>query len=107
VGVSSSHFTRNGVATKVFTNNIFLKYFETQPRASTKQLRWHDTLELMDVEFIHKQGRDNVVPNALNRKNEFQVEKPLTKTQALRAIFQGENNLENLIKEPYIQDSFS
>jgi hypothetical protein len=63
--------------TKVFTNNIFLKYFETQPRTSTKQLKWHDTLELMDVEFMHKQGRDNVVPNALNRKNEFQV--PLTK----------------------------
>jgi hypothetical protein len=26
--------------TNVFTNNISLRYFETQPRASTKQLRW-------------------------------------------------------------------
>jgi hypothetical protein len=25
------------------TNNISLKYFETQPKASTKQLTWHDT----------------------------------------------------------------
>jgi hypothetical protein len=70
--------------TKVFIDNIFLKYFE---RASTKQLKWHDTLALLDMELIHKQGWDNVVPNALNRKEEFQVEKPLTKIQALRVIF--------------------
>jgi hypothetical protein len=58
----------------------------------------------MDVEFIHKQGWNNVVPNVLNRKNEFQVERPLTKTQALKAIFQGENKLERLIKEPYCRN---
>lgn len=26
---------------KVFTNNVCLKYFDTQPKVSTKQLRWH------------------------------------------------------------------
>jgi hypothetical protein len=31
-------------------------------------------------------------PDVLNRKEEFQVEKPPTEIQALRAIFQGENN---------------
>jgi len=48
-----------------------------------EQLRWHNTLMLLDVELIHKPRRDNVVPNALSRKEEFQVEKPSTKTQAL------------------------
>jgi hypothetical protein len=42
---------------------------------------------LLDVELIHKLGWDNMVPNAFNRTEEFQVKKPLTKTQALKAIF--------------------
>jgi hypothetical protein len=52
----------------------------------------------MNVEFIHKPRQENVVPNALNRKEEFQVEKPLTKTWALRVIFQEKNNVERKIK---------
>jgi hypothetical protein len=73
--------------TKVFTNNVSLKYFEIQLMASTKQLKLHNTLALLDVEMIHKLGLDNVVLDTLNRKEEFQVEKPPTKIQALKAIF--------------------
>jgi hypothetical protein len=62
--------------TKVFKDNISLKYFETQPRALTKKLRWHDTLTLLIVELIHKLGQDNVVLDVLNQKEDFQVEKP-------------------------------
>jgi hypothetical protein len=49
-----------------------LKYFETQPKALTKQLRWHNTLALLDVELIHKLGHDNVVPDVLSKKEEFE-----------------------------------
>jgi hypothetical protein len=52
-----------------------------------KQLKWHDTLALLDFELIHKPRWDNVVLDALNKKEEFQLEKPPTKTHALRAIF--------------------
>lgn len=69
--------------TKVFTDSASLKYFETQTKALVKQLKWHETLALLDVELAHKLGQDNVVLNALNRKEKFQVEKPLTKTSAL------------------------
>ncbi len=54
--------------TKVFINNISLKYFKTQLRSSTKQLRWHNTLALLDVEMIHKLKWDNVVLDTLSRK---------------------------------------
>jgi hypothetical protein len=60
-----------------------LWYFETKSKASMEQLRWHDTLALLDVELIHKPRWDNVVLDALSRKENFQVEKPLTKTHAL------------------------
>jgi hypothetical protein len=72
---------------KVCTDNVSLQYFEIQPKASMKQLKWHDTLALLDVELIHKPRWDNVVPDALNRKEEFQLEKPSTKTHASRVIF--------------------
>ncbi len=76
-----------------------MRYFKIQLRALTKQLKWHDTLVLLDVELIQKLGRDNIVPNTLSRKEEFQVEKLVTKTQALKTIFQGESELERKIKE--------
>jgi hypothetical protein len=41
-----------------------------------KQLKWHKTLAILDVELIHKLGKDNVVLNALTKKEEFQVKKP-------------------------------
>jgi hypothetical protein len=48
-----------------------------QLRVLTKQLRWHDTLALLDVELIHKLIQDNAIPNALSRKKEFH---PIGKT---------------------------
>jgi hypothetical protein len=56
------------------------------------------------VELIHKLGHNNVVPNALSTKEEFQMEKPPTKTQTLKAIFQGKSNLERKIRKAYVQD---
>jgi hypothetical protein len=49
-----------------------LKYFDTQPEAMTKQLHWHNTLAFMDIELIHKLGKNNVVPYAVNHKEEYQ-----------------------------------
>ncbi len=62
----------------------------------------NDTLALLDVELIHKLGRDNVVPNALNQKEEFQMENPPTNTQALKAIFYMESNFKWKTKETYV-----
>jgi len=59
-------------------------------------------LTLLDVELIHKLGQDNVVPNALSRKDEFQVEKPSTKTHALKGIFYYKSNLKQKIKKAYV-----
>ncbi len=38
---------------KVFTDNISLRYFKTKSKALANQLKWHDTLALLDVELIH------------------------------------------------------
>jgi len=50
----------------VWTDNVTLKYFATQPKLSSKQVRWQNTLALFNVDIRHKPGKDNVVPNALS-----------------------------------------
>jgi hypothetical protein len=35
----------------VWTNNVTLKYFVTQPKLSSKQIRWQDTLALFNVDI--------------------------------------------------------
>jgi hypothetical protein len=87
--------------TKVYTDNVSLKYFETQAQMSAKQLRWHDTLALMNVDLIHKPGRDNVVPDALSRKEELHA---MSTTQVLRLMYKGEGNWERRIREGYMKD---
>jgi hypothetical protein len=41
----------------------------------TKQMWWHDTLALMDIELIHKPKKNNAVLDVLNYKKEYQGEK--------------------------------
>jgi hypothetical protein len=61
-------------------------------------------LGIIGCEINPKPKQDNVIPNALSKKEEFQVGKTPTKIQALRAIFQRENILERKIREAYVQD---
>jgi hypothetical protein len=48
----------------VWTDNVTLKYFATQPKLSSKQQRWQDTLALFNVDIRHKPGKENIVPDA-------------------------------------------
>jgi hypothetical protein len=57
----------------VCTDNVTLKYFATQPKLSSKQVRWQDTLALFNVDIQHKPGKENVVPNALSQKHQLKV----------------------------------
>jgi hypothetical protein len=57
----------------VWTNNVTLKYFATQPKLSSKQVRWQDTLALFNVDIRHKPGKENIVPDALSRKHQLRV----------------------------------
>jgi hypothetical protein len=54
----------------------------------------------MNVELIHKPGRENVVPDALSRKEEH---RPST-TQILRMMYAGEGDLARKIREAYMKD---
>jgi hypothetical protein len=57
----------------VWIDNVTLKYFATQPKLSSKQMRWQDTLALFNVNIRHKPRKENVVPDALSRKHQLKV----------------------------------
>ncbi len=57
----------------VWTDNVTLKYFVTQPKLSSKQMRWQNTLALFNVDIRHKLGKENVVLDALSRKHQLKV----------------------------------
>jgi hypothetical protein len=57
----------------VWTDNVTLKYFATQPKLSSKQVRWQDTLAWFNVDIQHKPGKENIVPDALSRKHQLGV----------------------------------
>ncbi len=57
----------------VWTDNVTLKYFATQPKLSSKQVRWQYTLALFNVDIRHKFGKENVVPNVLSQKHQLKV----------------------------------
>ena len=66
-----------------------MRYFETKSKITPKQWRWADVLACFNVHLIYKPGRDNVVPDALSRRQE------------LRIIFTGESLLMRKIREGY------
>ena len=46
--------------TKVYTDNVSVRYFETQPKIMPKQWRWANVLACFNVDLIHKPRRDNI-----------------------------------------------
>jgi hypothetical protein len=44
----------------VWTDNVTLKYFVTQPKLSSKQVRWQNTFTLFNVDIRHKPRKENI-----------------------------------------------
>ena len=55
---------------KVKTNNDSLKYFLEQRLSSEEQKKWVTKMLGFDFEIIYKKGKQNVVADALSRKDE-------------------------------------
>ncbi|KAH9322658.1 hypothetical protein KI387_017297, partial [Taxus chinensis] len=55
---------------KVNTNHDSLKYFLEKRLSSEEQQKWVSKMLGYDFEIIYKKGKDNVVVDALSRKDE-------------------------------------
>jgi hypothetical protein len=79
----------------VWTDNVTLKYFAIQPKLSSKQVRWQDTLALFNVDIRHKPGKENIMPDALSRKHQ------------LRVVYVGETELQKEVRLANRRDAFA
>jgi hypothetical protein len=79
----------------VWIHNVTLKYFATQPKLSSKQVRWQDTLALFNVDIWHKPGKENIVLDALSRKHQ------------LRVVYVGETELQKEVRLGSRRDAFA
>ncbi|XP_021810678.1 uncharacterized protein LOC110753998 [Prunus avium] len=52
----------------VKADNVAISYFQSQQKLSPKQARWQDFLMEFNYKLEYKQGKTNVVANALSRK---------------------------------------
>jgi hypothetical protein len=76
-------------------DNIALKYFAIQPKLSSKQVRWQDTLALFNVDIRHKPGKENLVPDALSHKHQLKV------------VYAGETELQKEVRLASCCDEFA
>ncbi len=72
-----------------------LRYFATQPKLSSKQVRWQDTLALFNVDIRQKPGKENIVPDALSWKHQ------------LRVVYVGESELQKEVRLVSRRDAFA
>ncbi len=79
----------------VWTDNVTLKYFATQPKLSSKQIRWQDTLALFNVDIRHKLRKENIISDALSRKHQ------------LRVVHVGETELQKEVRLVSRRDAFA
>jgi hypothetical protein len=79
----------------VWTDNVTLNYFSTQPKLSSKQVRWQDTLALFNVDIRHKPNKENIVPDALSWKHQ------------LRVVYVGESELQKEVRLTSRWDAFA
>ena len=57
----------------VKTNNVSSTYFKTQAKLTPKQARWQEFLAEFDFEILYNPGKQNVVADALSRKEQLRV----------------------------------
>src|SRR3954468_21322557 len=58
---------------EIWTDHAMLKFFQTQPRISSKQARWLEILENYDYEIKYLPGKENKVADALSRRADLQT----------------------------------
>jgi hypothetical protein len=65
----------HGTKFHIITDHQSLRYLSTQPHLSPRQIRWSEFLQQFDYEIEYKQGKENVVADALSRRSDLYEER--------------------------------
>lgn len=94
--LDGSHFV-------VYTDHDTLRHFPTQPKLTRRQARWMELLQEYDFDFKYKRGADNVVPDALSRRPDYQ-EPPPTPMSINALDLQTDKGLRQRLIDGYNED---
>ena len=79
----------------VLTDHHSLKHFATQPRLSSRQIRWNEFLAEFDFTIEYQEGKKNVVADALSRRVDHKLS---ALTAATTTVLDLKKDLENIYK---------
>jgi transcription antitermination factor NusG len=74
----------------ILTDHLPLKYYLSQPKLSARQIRWMQFLANFEFDIQYKEGRRNVVADAISRRPDYRDE-PELKTHKIKL-----NNMKEL-----------
>ena len=86
----------HGAKFQVVTDHKSLQWLQTQPNLSARQTRWVELLQQFEFEIVYKEGKTNIVADALSRR-------PDHKANHI-SILQPHDQLVNEIRQAYQQD---
>lgn len=64
----------HGTKITIETDHMSLKYLDTQPKLSSRQVRWMEYMSQFDYVIVTKKGKDNIVADALSRRPDHMLE---------------------------------
>jgi len=87
-------------------NNVYLRHFETHPRAIAKRLLWHNNLTLIDVKLSHQLNKRNCGTQCIKSQIKLSNEDVLKdNSNFLHNLCQDENNIKKQIIERYMKNN--
>ena len=85
----------------IITDHNSLKHFDTQPHLTSRQARWAEFLSEFDYNIIYKEGKDNVVADALSRRIDLKADNVNVVSVSSS---EHDNDLLNQVKQSYQND---
>jgi transposase InsO family protein len=87
---------------RVITDHQSLRYLSTQPHLSPRQVRWSEFLQQFDMEVEYKEGKANVVADALSRRADHKTSASLNSLTEMKV--RPSDELLSSIKDAYQHD---
>jgi hypothetical protein len=90
----------------VQTDHRSIIHFKTQQHMSNRQARWSEFLQQFDYEIVYKQGKENVVADALSRRPDLETTEPLALNQITidTSVAEDSMSLNAMIRSLYPTD---
>lgn len=94
-----------GTRFTIYTDHDSLKHLQTQPNMSNRQARWMERLSEFDFTVLYKQGKTNMVADALSRRPDHMITNETKEQHSVNAITRLQTNgLIESIKQAYPKD---